>query len=59
MDGDGADGMAAVLSLTGHETQIAYDGLEAIQAAVDYRPDVVLPDIGPVITAVGSTLAIG
>ena len=35
-----------VLELTGHETQTAYDGLEAVEAAATFRPDVVLCDIG-------------
>jgi CheY-like chemotaxis protein len=30
----------------GHETRTAYDGLEAVQAAVTYRPEMVLLDIG-------------
>jgi CheY-like chemotaxis protein len=30
----------------GHEFQTAYDGLEAVQAAAAFRPDVVLLDIG-------------
>jgi len=36
-----------LLKLTGYETQAAYDGLEAVEAATRYRPDVVvLLDIG-------------
>jgi CheY-like chemotaxis protein len=30
----------------GHETHTAYDGLEAVQAAATFRPEVVLLDIG-------------
>ena len=30
----------------GHQAQIAYDGVSALQAARDFRPDVVLLDIG-------------
>ena len=30
----------------GHDVRTAYDGLTAVQAAIDYRPDVVLLDIG-------------
>ena len=32
--------------LTGNETHTAYDGLEAVEAAATFRPDVVLLDIG-------------
>jgi PAS domain S-box-containing protein len=41
-----ADSMAKLLELTGNETHTAYDGLEAVQAAATFRPDVVLLDIG-------------
>jgi signal transduction histidine kinase/CheY-like chemotaxis protein len=43
---DTADSKAEVLSLMGHEARTAYDGLEAVQTAADFRPDVVLLDIG-------------
>jgi len=43
---DSATSLAALLELTGHETHIAYDGLEAVEAAVTFGPDVVLLDIG-------------
>jgi CheY-like chemotaxis protein len=32
--------------MDGHELQVAYDGLEAVAAAEQFRPDVVLLDIG-------------
>ena len=35
-----------LLKLTGHETHTAHDGLEAVEAAATFRPDVVLLDIG-------------
>ena len=35
-----------LLKLTGNETHTAYDGLEAVEAAATFRPDVVLLDIG-------------
>jgi CheY-like chemotaxis protein len=35
-----------MLRLAGHETRTAYDGLEAVQAAATFRPDVVLLGIG-------------
>ncbi len=43
---DSADSLAALLRLTGHEVRTAYDGLEALEAAATFRPDVVLLDIG-------------
>jgi len=43
---DSATSLAMVLKLTGHETHTAYDGLEAVEAAAVFRPDVVLLDIG-------------
>jgi len=43
---DGAESLAMLLQLSGHETHIAHDGVEAIEAAEKIRPDVVLLDIG-------------
>jgi CheY-like chemotaxis protein len=43
---DEADSMAMMLRMMGHETNTAYDGLEAVQATAAFRPDVVLLDIG-------------
>jgi CheY-like chemotaxis protein len=43
---DSADSLAMLLKLSGHETQAVYDGLEAVQAAMTFRPDVILLDIG-------------
>ncbi|MGH8496992.1 MAG: PAS domain-containing protein [Gammaproteobacteria bacterium] len=43
---DSADSLAKMLTLAGHCTQTAYDGLEAIEAASTFRPDVILLDIG-------------
>jgi len=34
------------LDLTGHKTHTAHDGLEAVEAAATFLPDVVLLDIG-------------
>jgi signal transduction histidine kinase/FixJ family two-component response regulator len=42
---DAATSLATLLRLTGNETQTAYDGLEAVEAAALFRPDVVLLDI--------------
>ena len=35
-----------LLKITGNETRTAHDGLEAVEAAATFRPDVVLLDIG-------------
>ena len=43
---DSAKSMAILLKFKGHTTHTAYDGLEAVEAAVTFRPDVVLLDIG-------------
>jgi PAS domain S-box-containing protein len=43
---DAADSLAMMLRLAGHDTQTAHDGLEAVQAAATFRPDVVLLDLG-------------
>jgi signal transduction histidine kinase/CheY-like chemotaxis protein len=38
--------LARLLQVTGNETHTAYDGVEAVEAALTFRPDVVLLDIG-------------
>jgi CheY-like chemotaxis protein len=43
---DAADTLALLLELMGHQTRTANDGLAALEAAEDFRPDVVLLDIG-------------
>ncbi len=43
---DTAISLATVLNILGHRTQVAFDGLEALEAARDFHPDVVLLDIG-------------
>ena len=43
---DAATSLAQLLQLCGHETHIAHDGLQAVQIAQSFRPDVVLLDIG-------------
>jgi len=43
---DGAESLAMLLKMTGHETETAHDGLEAVAAAERFRPEVVLLDIG-------------
>jgi CheY-like chemotaxis protein len=43
---DVADSLALLLGVKGHEVRVAYDGLEALDAARAFRPDAVLLDIG-------------
>jgi len=43
---DSADSLAMLLNLSGHATEVAYDGLAALDAAERFRPDVILLDIG-------------
>ena len=43
---DGADLLAMMLQLSGHKTRIAYSGLEALETAVAFRPEVIFLDIG-------------
>jgi CheY-like chemotaxis protein len=43
---DAADSLAVLLRMMGHEARTAYDGLEAVQAAATFQPEVVLLDIG-------------
>src|SRR5262245_26599899 len=43
---DSADSLRLVLEVSGHEVAVAYSGDDGVQAAEQYRPDVVLCDIG-------------
>ncbi len=43
---DAAESVAMLLRLEGHEIRLAYSGPEALQAAEEYRPEVILLDIG-------------
>ena len=43
---DAADTMSAVLQMSGHEVKTVYSGFEALRAAVQFSPDVILLDIG-------------
>ena len=45
-DPDGADSLAALLTLIGHDTVVANDGLAALVLADTFRPDVVVLDLG-------------
>ena len=43
---DSAASLAMLLKFTGNETRTAFDGLEAVEAAAAFQPEVVLLDIG-------------
>jgi CheY-like chemotaxis protein len=43
---DSADSLALLLRLSGHVTYTAYDGVEAVEAATNLQPDVILLDLG-------------
>jgi CheY-like chemotaxis protein len=43
---DAADSLAMMLEMMGHESRTAYDGLEAVQTAGAFQPNVVFLDIG-------------
>jgi CheY-like chemotaxis protein len=51
---DGADTLAMMLKLMGHETRTAHDGLGAVEAAEAFRPDVVLLDNAGRMTSITS-----
>ncbi|MGH7359108.1 MAG: response regulator, partial [Candidatus Rokuibacteriota bacterium] len=43
---DSAAALAMLLELGGHQTRMAHDGLEAVEAAEEFRPDLVFLDLG-------------
>ena len=43
---DSATSMALMLKLVGNEVRIAHDGLEAVDIAESFRPEVILMDVG-------------
>ncbi len=43
---DSTESLAMLLQLTGNETRVAHDGIEAVEAAAEFLPEVVLLDIG-------------
>jgi len=43
---DGADSLAMVLKMMGNDARTAYDGKEGVELAGEFRPEVVLFDIG-------------
>jgi CheY-like chemotaxis protein len=42
---DGADTLAMLVRLWGHDVQVAYDGIDGLRIARAYRPQVVLLDL--------------
>jgi PAS domain S-box-containing protein len=43
---DAAESLAAVLAIGGHDTRLAHDGVQAVEEARTFHPDVVFLDIG-------------
>jgi PAS domain S-box-containing protein len=43
---DAAMALSVLLRLSGHETQVAHDGLQAVEAAETFQPEIILLDIG-------------
>jgi CheY-like chemotaxis protein len=43
---DSAETLAELLKIWGHDVRLAHDGPGAVETARDYRPDVILLDIG-------------
>ena len=43
---DCADSLATLLKLGGHEARVTFDGIEAVEVAESFRPDIILLDIG-------------
>jgi len=43
---DGASSLAMLLNVMGHDTRIAHDGVEGVELAEAFRPDLIVLDIG-------------
>ena len=43
---DSAKSLAMLLMMAGHETRTAFDGLEAVEAAAGFLPEVIFLDLG-------------
>ena len=43
---DAAQSLAMLLQATGHDVRVAYDGPSAVEAALEFRPDMAVIDIG-------------
>src|SRR6185312_2123607 len=53
---DGADTLARMLRLMGNDVRTANDGLEGVEAAREFRPEVVLMDVGmPLLNGLDAT----
>ena len=44
--GEGAESLETLIQLLGSDVRTAHDGLEAVQVAMDFRPDLILMDLG-------------
>jgi CheY-like chemotaxis protein len=45
-NGDGRETLRLLLELLGHEVQVAVDGVEGVEKALEWRPDVAIVDLG-------------
>ncbi len=43
---DAAESLARLLETAGHDVRVAHDGVEAVDVAAEFRPDLVILDIG-------------
>jgi CheY-like chemotaxis protein len=43
---DAAESLAMLLTMMGHEVRAAHDGLQAVEQAEQFRPDLILMDVG-------------
>ncbi|MGH8713150.1 MAG: ATP-binding protein [Casimicrobiaceae bacterium] len=43
---DAAESLATLLRMAGHDVRVAYDGVEAVGIANEYRPDAIVLDVG-------------
>jgi CheY-like chemotaxis protein len=52
---DSADSLALLFDAMGHETMTSYDGLQAVEAAQSFAPDIVFLDINmPILDGYGA-----
>jgi PAS domain S-box-containing protein len=53
---DGAESMADMLAMFGNEVTVAHDGIEAVERAEQFRPEIILMDVGmPRLNGYGAT----
>jgi len=43
---DSAESLSVLLELSGHDVRLAHDGIDAVKTSDEFRPDVILLDIG-------------